>query len=153
MQNTGSNQEKQKLSKILPATKLMKGYGGYWWWRGDSLTHKSQIYSYSGRYRLPYSNYATFHEPCILWKQCQRYPIQDRGGYIPLSPTRQCSFMYLNLFLYSSFGVFDPTPKYFKDVSTYFRTRKYCFCQNMMVGSCKWPLRPLYLIYIGVDEV
>ena len=119
MQNTEYNQEKQKLSQISPFTKLLKWFSliqflGYWLWSINSLTHKYQIYSDGGRYRFLHSNYATLQEPCLVWNQCQRLPIQYRGVHRPLSLTRQGSFMYLNLFYTAVLVVLIPPQNVFK---------------------------------------
>ena len=120
IQNTGSNKEKQKLSQISQFTTSLKGlslincFGGYWWWRRNSLTHRSQIYSDSDIAQLFHSKYAKVHGHCLLWNQCQRFPIQYRGGHKPLSLTIQGIFMYLNLFHTAVLVVLIPPQNIFK---------------------------------------
>ena len=40
--------------------------------------------------------------------------MQYKGGHIPLSLTRQCGFMYLNVFYAIKFGDFNTTQNMFK---------------------------------------
>ena len=93
---------------------VLYNFGRYWWWRSNSLNNKYQIYSDSGRYRLLLSNYATFHDTCIMWNQCMRLPIQEKGGHRTLSITRQYIFMYLNVCYTEVLVVWIPPQNMFK---------------------------------------
>ena len=97
--------------------------------------------------RLPNSKYVTLHENYLMWDQCQISPIRYDGG----PTTNKKLHPHLSINFVQEFGGGYPTPKYVKDVSTYFKARKYRFCQRP-IGILQSPSRRLYLIYSVVVD-
>ena len=63
----------------------------------DSYTNKYKRDSDGGISWLPLLNYTSRHETCLMWNQCKRLPIQDKGEHTSLYISIQCIFMSLDL--------------------------------------------------------
>ena len=74
--------EKKKCHKYYCLKKL-KGLSLIQFWRllminSNSHNGKYQMYSDSGRYQIPLSEYATLHDPCLLSNQFHIFPMQGK---------------------------------------------------------------------------
>ena len=118
----------------------------------NSLTYKSQIYSDNGRSRLLHWKYATFHGPYMPWNQYKILPIQYRGSNIPLSLTRQCILIYINLFYTSVLVVLIPPQNMFK-MFPQISGLEISLFSKADIGILQSPLKIFHLIYTGGDEV